>query len=190
MGTRGAIGFIQDGVEKVTYNHYDSYPSHLGKEMLEFCIGLKMSNLKKAVKQIVLVGDKEPTAEQITECRKFTNRDVSEKSTDDWYCLLRETQGNLKPYLNGLKYMIDNKDFLHDALFCEYAYLINLDTGKLEFYTGFNKDPKANGRYATAKADKMGYVGVALKAEFDLKSITKSKVKCLVAEMEKLSSDE
>jgi hypothetical protein len=24
MGTRGFIGFVVDGVEKITYNHYDS----------------------------------------------------------------------------------------------------------------------------------------------------------------------
>ena len=104
--------------------------------------------------------------------------------------MLREAQGDLTPYLKGLKYMVDNKTFLTDSLFCEYAYIINLDTGKLEFYTGFNKDPKAFGRYANAEANDMGYVGVVLKAEFDLKAITKTKVSKFVKEMEELSSDD
>ncbi len=35
MGTRGLYGFRKDGVNKLTYNHYDSYPSGLGKHILE-----------------------------------------------------------------------------------------------------------------------------------------------------------
>ena len=61
--------------------------------------------------------------------------------TDDWYCLLRHAQGDLNVYKNGLRYMIDNHDFIKDSLFCEYAYIINLDTKRLEFYVGFQKTP-------------------------------------------------
>ena len=36
MGTRGLYGFRKNGVDKVTYNHYDSYPEYLGRNILEF----------------------------------------------------------------------------------------------------------------------------------------------------------
>ena len=42
----------------------------------------------------------------------------------------------------------DAKDFLFNSLFCEYAYIINLDSNMLEFYVGFNNDENAPGRYA------------------------------------------
>lgn len=45
-------------------------------------------------------------------------------------------------------FKLDNR-FLIDSLFCEWAYIINLDSGKLEIYHGFNHDPDALGRYAS-----------------------------------------
>ena len=35
MGTRGAFGFLVDGETKVTYNHWDSYPSGLGQDLVD-----------------------------------------------------------------------------------------------------------------------------------------------------------
>ena len=65
----------------------------------------------------------------------------------------------------------DQHTFLIDSLFCEYAYLINLDSKKLEVYEGFNLNPNAPGRYAKYtlyKNDEKVYYGVALIKEFDL----------------------
>ena len=40
MGTRGAVGYFGklngENLHKVTYNHYDSYPSGLGKQVVEY----------------------------------------------------------------------------------------------------------------------------------------------------------
>jgi hypothetical protein len=47
--------------------------------------------------------------------------------------------------------MADAHDFLLDSVFCEYAYIVNLDDMTLEFYGGFNdkKFPAGvGGRYA------------------------------------------
>ena len=35
MSTRGTFGFRLDGVDRISYNHSDSYPSYLGVRMLE-----------------------------------------------------------------------------------------------------------------------------------------------------------
>ena len=51
--------------------------------------------------------------------------------------------------------------FLFNSLFCEYAYIINLDDRMLEFYVGFNENPDARGRYAgTTVDDEKKYYGV------------------------------
>jgi hypothetical protein len=47
--------------------------------------------------------------------------------------------------------MIDSHTFLVDSLFCEWAYIINLDENVLEIYRGFNKEPSDKGRYASLK---------------------------------------
>lgn len=37
--------------------------------------------------------------------------------------------------------LIDSTGFLQNSLFCEWAYLLNLDTGRLEIYKGFQREP-------------------------------------------------
>lgn len=149
MGTRGAIGFRINNMDKVTYNHFDSYPTGLGVSVIKFIKGTDNDTLKAIAEKIVLVnqGD-EPTNEQILECRPYLNKSVSNNTEKDWYCLLREAQGDFEVYKGDLKYMIDSHDFLMDSLFCEWAYIINLDNGTLEIYEGFNKGENTNGRYA------------------------------------------
>lgn len=54
---------------------------------------------------------------------------------DKWYNLLRETQGSLNCYKeNKINHMIDNQNFLKSEV-CNYGYIINLDTNKLEFWS-------------------------------------------------------
>ena len=80
----------------------------------------------------------------------------------------------------------DSNDFLIDSLFCEYAYIINLDKNVLEFYRGFNKDKNAKGRYASliskwnASDPNMNgedYYGVKLVQEIPLQDIIEGKYK-------------
>ena len=74
--------------------------------------------------------------------------------------------------------MFNYSDFLNNSLFCEYAYIINLDDGVLEYYTGGNRKPSDKGRYAKNKAPTPGfkYYGVKLSQEVQLADINKYKV--------------
>lgn len=154
MGTRGCYGFRKNGIDKLTYNHFDSYPDCLGYDVVQFCKETSIEEMNKIFDRIILVEeDSKPTVEQIAECMKYYNGDVSTRTPEDWYCLLREAQGDLNVYKNGLKYMIDNHDFIKDSLFCEYAYIINLDTNDLEFWVGFQHEPDTNNRYGTEQDD-------------------------------------
>jgi hypothetical protein len=194
MGTRGAVGFRANSKDKVQYNHMDSYPSYLGEEVLSFISKSSLQELKEIADNIVMVdSEAKPTDEQISECAKWTNLGVSRSSTDDWYCLLRQAQGNLDAYKNGLKYMLDAGMFLYDSLFCEFAYIINTDENVLEFYTGFNtRKTKSRGRYAF-KTDPLRtrpteYYGVAMVAKFPLEEIIgakHNKIDEMVAKMQK-----
>jgi len=163
MGTRGAYGFRVGGIDKVTYNHYDSYPSGLGRQIVEFINRSSIGELEEAGANIVLVNESAtPTMEQIMECGKYFDSGVSTGNIEDWYCLLRKMQGDLTPYKEGFKYMIDSSGFLSNSLFCEWAYIINLDSQKLEVYKGFNKDIHAKGRYASVDLNGKEYAGVRL----------------------------
>jgi len=170
MGTRGAMGFRKDGIDKVTYNHFDSYPSYLGKALIEFCQKHTIDEMEKMFNKIKLVDeDEEPTQEQIEVCLEYYDRQYG-SLPGDWYCLLRKGQGDLNCNVKT-GYMIDSAAFLIDSLSCEYAYIINLDTKMLEIYKGFSKSP-GKGRYANFKDDQESeYYGVNLVNEIPLSEI-------------------
>ena len=191
MGTRGCYGFRKNGVDKLTYNHFDSYPDYLGEIMVKFCKETSIKELNEIFDKIILVNElHQPTAEQIEECKEFYNGSVASQSPDDWYCLLREAQGNPDAYKNGLKYMTDCGDFIKDSLFCEYAYIINLDANCLEFWVGFQKEPDSSNRYG--KEDDRGYYPCKMVSYYRLEPeyMDQRSIEEYVADMEKMSREE
>lgn len=182
MGTRGCYGFRKNGVDKLTYNHWDSYPDCLGHDVVEFCKSTSVEELNAIFDRIILVDEmSKPTKKQIDECIGFYDGSVSTGSVEEWYCLLRETQGNLNVYKRGLKYMINSCEFIKDSLFCEYAYIINLDTNCLEFWVGFQREPREGNRYGTEAENK--YYPCKLLEEYSLGEINKSLVEVIVNDM-------
>lgn len=149
MSTRGATGFVADGKWYVTYNHSSSYPSWLGMRVLEFCKEITdWEKVKKNVCKVNLVDENsKPTPYQIRKYKKYANTRVSEQTLYDWYCLLRDLQGAgiLREVADGnVSHMIDGHTFLKDSLFCEWAYIIDLDEMVLRVYKGFNKERDTN----------------------------------------------
>lgn len=173
MGTRGLYGIRKNGIDKTTYNHFDSYPSWLGANIVNFIKKHSIEELNEFYERIILVNASSiPTDEQKANCAKYgsVNLTVSKQSTDDWYCLLRYFQGDLEALYNvDVPYMIDDRDFIKDSLFCEYAYIINLDDNVLEFYEGFQHKPQVDNRYGTTASN--GYYPCKLMAEIPLAEI-------------------
>jgi len=180
MGTRGACGFYSQGTEKVTYNHYDSYPVGLGYQILQYLDSRDrdMDKIRNDFDMIQLVKEtSRPSKKQVEICRNAGVSDltVSEGKVTDWYCLLREAQGDLTQNVKaGL--MIDSKEFLYDSLFCEWAYIINIDDSLLEVYKGGQKSA-GEGRYSKRHYlhDSWPYddrfYGVTLVADLDIKDV-------------------
>ena len=143
MSTRGVYGFRKNGVEKLTYNHCDSYPDWLGQVMAKYCASHTLDELNKIFDAIVLVQeDSKPTIEQKKICKDMGLVDlgVSTGSMDDWYCLMRDAQGDPMVWDKFIRaghspFMIDNHLCMEPDSWCEYAYVINLDKNVLEFYS-------------------------------------------------------
>jgi hypothetical protein len=192
MGTRGTYGFRKDGSDKLTYNHFDSYPDGLGKTMIEFVQESTDEQLGAYAQEMVMVDSNVPaTPKQVEACKQYFDGEVGNRMSTDWYGLLREAQGTPSEYAKGLRYMIDNSDFVKDSLFCEYGYIVNMDEGVLEFYKGFNKNPDADGRYAQIDAtDEMGYVGIELIKAFTFAEIRERGVNDVIKEMNELVNEE
>ena len=155
MGTRHLIAVFIDGEYKIAqYGQWDGYPSGQGGDVLEFISGM----------------DKEHFKDKCRKARFFTKDEAEEVNKE-----LRENQGLLEKemkywHLNRyvcakiLKLVNDSPDgmilenkiyFAGNSLFCEWAYVIDFDTDKLEVYTGFNKSPLPKGsRFEDIKIDK------------------------------------
>jgi hypothetical protein len=136
IGTKGCYGFHRDGVDKLTYNHFDSYPEGLGADIVEFVRQTSVEEMNQIFDRIQMVDeDKMATPDQVAECYKWYNGAVSTGQPTEWYALLRNAQGDLNAFKEGLRYMIDSSSFMEDSL-CEWAYVINLTTNRLEIYKG------------------------------------------------------
>lgn len=189
MGTRGTWGFYKE-IDKLTYNHFDSYPTCLGKTIIKFIRKHSIEELNTIFENIILVNENdEPTKEQIKECKKYSDLGVSQQTLEEWYSLLRKSQGNPEVYAKDLKYMIDNKDFIKDSLFCEWSYIINLIDNTLEIYKGFQKQIQDN-RYKltnkeieevkkTKKERGYGYYNSKLIYKISLEQIKKKNVETI-----------
>lgn len=146
MSTRGLYGFRINGVDKLTYNHCNSHPKYLGNEIIKFIKETSIDEMIEIAKKIILVvqcdfvsnEEKQPYLE-------VYGRTEDEPKEYDWYDLLRYFQGDLFFYkYQAVKHMCDDRQFIKEGLFCEYAYIINLDNKTLKFYKGGFQDKSGN----------------------------------------------
>ncbi len=86
----------------------------------------------------------------------------------NFYDLYQPLQGTLKPYMDGkLMFMPDSSDFINNSLFCEWAYVANLDSNKYEIWKGLQTKPDPDNRYGQ-EVDRMGYYPCQMIKEYDL----------------------
>jgi hypothetical protein len=170
MGTRGFITFVADGEEKTAYNHFDSYPDGLGTTVLKWLHAAtdSVSALREQVLALRVVdGESKPTPEDIERLRKFADTGVSTQQLDDWYVLLRRTQGDPHAILEA-GVMEDAKTFPLDSLWAEWGYVIDLDKVVFEAYSGYTDSfPTGKGRFADREGAK-GRPPVTLVASWPL----------------------
>ena len=188
MATRGAFGFRLDGRDKVSYNHYNSYPECLGRAVVEFIAQTPDESLLSVARHVTLVNSKNiPSAEQRAYYAPLVDPKTTDGTLTDWRSLLEAADGQPSAYTVGVsetrswnhrraeyvsspvaspvvvRHILDAAYFLADSLFCEWAYLINLDDRTLEVYRGLNQDPAAPGRYAAlTRPGEEEYFGVRL----------------------------
>lgn len=134
------------------YNHADSYPSGLGADIVTFVrehldTESKVDSFKNKVMGLEVVEQEgKPSAATYDYYARINAADrPGDYAKSDYYNLLRVYQGvnTLAGISSGeLKHWIDSKGFIKDSLFCEYAYIMNLDRGVLEFYEGFQQTDK------------------------------------------------
>ena len=81
---------------------------------------------------------------------------MSDDKTETFYSLEDFWRGEKKETL-----IYDDTSFLYNSLFCEWAYIINLDKNKFEVYKGMN-EKKPEGRFSEVPKNVNGYYAVSL----------------------------
>lgn len=153
MGTRGFMGLVIDGQQKIGYVHWDSYPDGLGASTLDALRTLLLADSGDQVATLarrleVVKSDTKPSREQQERLADYADMNVSTQQLDEWYVLLRRTHGDLVQTLKA-GVIEDASDFPYDSLYCEWGYLIDFDTRTFEAYRGFQHKPHKLGRFAS-----------------------------------------
>jgi len=76
----------------------------------------------------------------------------------------------------GVRVLRDCSDFVRDSLFCEWAYVIDMDSREVEVYEGFNKSPVPAGeRFSDPDScsGKAEYFPVRLVAKAPFEEVTR-----------------
>lgn len=183
MGTRAAYGFRHKKQDYISYNHSDGYPNGLGYEVLEaltsFTLTKDIAHLRACVENVKLISKEDnhtfskedflSVVERLDNLGIYNNLKSEYSSITEIPAIpvIYHTAGKVDTVIdreNAIPYMLDSCNFMNDSLFCEWAYVINLDEQVVEFYRGFNQNPEAKGRYAAKKRDygSTEYNGVAL----------------------------
>lgn len=173
MGTRNLTAVYIDGEYKIAqYGQWDGYPEGQGKTALEFAR---------------VIADKYTRAEfaeKVRKCRFITEAETKERQfmidsgavknwPSVWPELSRDTCADIL-WMVGRSYdglvLVNDLDFAAQSLFCEWAWVIDLDAGTFEGYEGFNETPLTEGERFFFLNDKVkhGYHPVKLVAKWSL----------------------
>jgi hypothetical protein len=120
MSTRGLFGFKHQNQYYGFYNHHDSYPEGLGREMIYFYFdNCGKENLLEILTTSVLKIKKDSS--------EFLCDLVPDFSVE-----------NAFKFLTTQDCEVNNEiDFLADSLFCEYAYILDFENKQLLCFKGY-----------------------------------------------------
>lgn len=122
MSTRGYVGFIHRGKVQGWFNHWDSYPTALGRVVVTFFQKYTQEELRTLfLKRIKWVKD----------------------GTEDDTPLQKNSEGMLNVDWTKPVRAVKDSEFYKDPIFCEYTYIFNLDSKEKELllFKGFGTRP-------------------------------------------------
>lgn len=145
MGTRNLTAVYIDGEYKIAqYGQWDGYPEGQGKTALDFARKLADEAFRREF------------AEKVRACRWITEEDadainakIKSGEIKDWKKEYPELWRNAGAEIlqmvmdRGGLALQNDIDFAADSLFCEWAWVIDLDKNTFEGFSGFNHSPIA-----------------------------------------------
>ena len=198
MGTRNLTMVIDPkGVTKVAqYGQWDGYPSGVGTTVLNFLKTVPLESFIQKLESVqcdtneqrneflasIGVTKKKPANSKqeklYFERYRFDNRNIGGE------ILTTIMECNDEPIV-----LLSTDDFAGDSLFCEWAYVIDLQKMTFEVYEGFNKSPLLEGdRFYHLQKVNSEYYPVRLVKEYNLTELPEKEE--FVKECETVDDDE
>lgn len=150
MGTRNLTCVVFEGRYKVAqYGQWDGYPSGQGLTILNFLREqFNREQFLKNLSKCRFANDEEINSLWLASGAKpgdkFVNMEISKRFKEANPQLSRDTAAEVLSMIQGAKGdlpLSDSLNFAADSLFCEFAYVIDLDKGTFEVFKGFNHEP-------------------------------------------------
>jgi hypothetical protein len=181
MGTRHLISVIKDGEYKVAqYGQWDGYPSGQGRDILEFLTRYMDRNIFENKLNQLTWATEEEIKNMWVECgadpeNEWVNMKVSDEFQKRYPENNRDTGSEILHIIqNSNKHLKlqNNIDFAGNSLYCEWAYVIDLDRNTFEVYKGFNKNPlNEDERFYFLQKEESKYHPVKHVFTFDLNNL-------------------
>lgn len=151
MGTRNLTMVISNGETKVAqYGQWDGYPKGQGTTALNFLINTDMEKFRQKLNSVKFInGTKQKEIDKWLKsigCENgWMNMDQSKLYQEKYPLLTRNNGADILNMImeseEEINWITDNTEFAADSLFCEWAYVIDLDKNTFEVYEGFNQEP-------------------------------------------------
>ena len=134
------------------YGQWDGYPEGQGATCCEFIESTNMDGFREAVREVQPLSSERLQQHWIDAGAdpddEFVNMEVAERFKDNHPHLSCDTGAKiLQMVMEGVREAKLDADFAYDSLFCEWAYVLDLDSEVLEVYRGFQKEPHESGRF-------------------------------------------
>ena len=182
MGTRHLTAVYMDGQYRVAqYGQWDGYPEGAGITCLQFLRDKMDEQLfRKRLSELRYMSDTEIDAL----LRKYNRDDEgfmlisdSDRFRDDWPALHRDTGADILEMIQAGQVrdhaLYSRLEFAANSLWCEWAWVIDLDKLTFEGYRGYNKEPltEEDRFWFLREHEEEGYHGVKLVYDVSLKQL-------------------
>lgn len=180
MGTRNLTMVISNGQTKVAqYGQWDGYPSGQGADCLKFLKSADLSVFKEKLNLVRFQTDEDGKEEDefcknIGAADGWMTEEQSKKYHAKYPMLNRDHGAKILQliYENTEKAILkDASAFAYEGLFCEWAYVIDLDKETFEVYKGFYKRSLKKTERFYSKELKDGYAPVKNIKEYKLSNL-------------------
>jgi hypothetical protein len=180
MGTRNLTVLVSEGEIKIAqYGQWDGYPDYMGINILKFLREIDVEIMKKQAKNVFFIDEDKQSEidlylKEIGSTNGYLNKEQSDLYYEKYKFLDRSIGSDILEMVYNEEFnkpmLLNNSiTFSGDSLFCEWAYVIDLDKNLFEVYEGFNKNElNENNRFFKYTIENEEYHPIKLKKEFPL----------------------